>query len=156
MQAVFPTIVTGNMEEYVPDAAAFWPARWLKPHQGGFDGILHPVMVHACASEDVLPIWKCKFNYRNYYEIQWWATTIYSHIYVYAGGSAAFVNVQNYIAYCRFSAVCCGVRGRALALHTGVRRFDSRGGNSLLLFSDYKLRSIYKSWKSQWVGSNFN
>ena len=53
--------------KYVTDAAAFRPARWLKPHQGGFEGILHPVMVHACASEDVLPIWKCKFNYRNYY-----------------------------------------------------------------------------------------
>ena len=41
--------------------------------------------------------------------------------------------------------VCCGVRGRALASHTGVRRFDSRGRDCLLLFADYKLRSIYKS-----------
>ena len=42
-------------------------------------------------------------------------------------------------------AICCGVRGRALASHTGIRRFDSRGGDCLLLFADYKLRSIYKS-----------
>ena len=42
-------------------------------------------------------------------------------------------------------AVCCGVSGRALASHTGVRRFDSCGGDCLLLFADYKLRSIYKS-----------
>ena len=41
--------------------------------------------------------------------------------------------------------VCCGVRGRALASHTGVRRFDSRGGGCILLFADYKLISIYKS-----------
>ena len=40
-------------------------------------------------------------------------------------------------------AVCCGVRGRALASHTGVRRRNSRGGDCLLLFADYKLRSIY-------------
>ena len=41
--------------------------------------------------------------------------------------------------------VCCPVRAGALASHTGVRRFDSRGGDCLLLFTDYKLRSIYKS-----------
>ena len=52
-------------------------------------------------------------------------------------------------ATCILPAVCCGVRGRALALHTGVRRFDSRGRDCLLLFADYKLRSIYKSWKAQ-------
>ena len=43
------------------------------------------------------------------------------------------------------SAVCWGVRDRALASHTGDRRFDSRGGDCLLLFADYKLRSICKS-----------
>jgi len=42
VQAVFPTIVTGNMEEYVTDAASFKPERWLKPSQGGFVGKLHP------------------------------------------------------------------------------------------------------------------
>ena len=35
------------------------------------------------------------------------------------------------------------VRGRTLA--SGVRRFDSRGGDCLLPFANYKLRSIYKS-----------
>ena len=42
-------------------------------------------------------------------------------------------------------AVCWDVRGRALTSHTGVRWFDFRGGDCLLLFADYKLRSIYKS-----------
>ncbi|XP_065369515.1 probable cytochrome P450 301a1, mitochondrial [Calliphora vicina] len=42
IQAVFPTIVTGNMEEYVSDAATFKPERWLKPSQGGVEGKLHP------------------------------------------------------------------------------------------------------------------
>ena len=42
-------------------------------------------------------------------------------------------------------AVCCGVRGRALASHTGVRSFDSRGRDCLLLVADYKLSSIYMS-----------
>uniref|UniRef100_A0A1A9WNV8 Cytochrome P450 n=1 Tax=Glossina brevipalpis TaxID=37001 RepID=A0A1A9WNV8_9MUSC len=42
VQAVFPTLVTGNMERYVSDAHAFRPERWLKPHQGGFEGNLHP------------------------------------------------------------------------------------------------------------------
>lgn len=27
---VFPTVVTGNMEEYVSDAKTFKPSRWLK------------------------------------------------------------------------------------------------------------------------------
>ena len=53
-------------------------------------------------------------------------------------------------------AVWCDVRGRALASHTGVRRFDSRGRNCLLLFPDYKLRTIYKSWKAQWFAIHFN
>ena len=34
----------------------------------------------------------------------------------------------------RLFTVCCGVRGRVFASHTGVRRFDSRGGDCLLLF----------------------
>ncbi|XP_034107978.1 probable cytochrome P450 301a1, mitochondrial [Drosophila sulfurigaster albostrigata] len=42
VQAVFPTIVTGNMEEYVTDAATFRPERWLKPQHGGTPGKLHP------------------------------------------------------------------------------------------------------------------
>ncbi|EDW40113.1 GL21304 [Drosophila persimilis] len=42
VQAVFPTIVTGNMEEYVTDAATFRPERWLKPQHGGLPGKLHP------------------------------------------------------------------------------------------------------------------
>ncbi|XP_055839276.1 probable cytochrome P450 301a1, mitochondrial [Episyrphus balteatus] len=40
VQAVFPTIVTGNMEEYVTDAGTFKPERWLKANQG--EGKLHP------------------------------------------------------------------------------------------------------------------
>ncbi|KAF4527841.1 hypothetical protein B566_EDAN014642 [Ephemera danica] len=32
VQLVFPTIVTGNMEEYVSDAASFKPERWLKQY----------------------------------------------------------------------------------------------------------------------------
>ena len=36
-------------------------------------------------------------------------------------------------------AVCCGLRGRALTSHTGVRGFDSRGGDRLLQFADYEL-----------------
>ena len=43
------------------------------------------------------------------------------------------------------------MRGRASASHTGVRRFDSRGGDCLLLFADYNLRSIYKAMKSKVV-----
>ena len=43
------------------------------------------------------------------------------------------------------NAVCCGARGRALASHTDVRGFNSRGGDCLLLFADYKLRTIYMS-----------
>lgn len=42
IQVVFPTIVTGNMEEYVSDAATFKPERWLKASQGGTEGKLHP------------------------------------------------------------------------------------------------------------------
>ncbi|ALC42378.1 Cyp301a1, partial [Drosophila busckii] len=42
VQAVFPTIVTGNMEEYVTDAATFRPERWLKAHHGGTTDKLHP------------------------------------------------------------------------------------------------------------------
>ncbi|KAL9914288.1 putative cytochrome P450 301a1, mitochondrial [Glossina fuscipes fuscipes] len=42
VQAVFPTLVTGNMEQYVTEAHIFRPERWLKPHQGGFEGNLHP------------------------------------------------------------------------------------------------------------------
>ena len=48
--------------------------------------------------------------------------------------------------------VCCGVRDRALASHTGVRRLDYRSGDCLLLFADHKLRSTTKvnlfiNWK---------
>lgn len=42
IQVVFPTIVTGNSEEYVSDAATFKPERWLKASQGGVEGKLHP------------------------------------------------------------------------------------------------------------------
>uniref|UniRef100_A0A336MYW7 CSON008667 protein n=1 Tax=Culicoides sonorensis TaxID=179676 RepID=A0A336MYW7_CULSO len=42
VQCVFPTIVTGNMEEYVTDAGHFKPERWLKKSEGGFEGNLHP------------------------------------------------------------------------------------------------------------------
>lgn len=39
IQVVFPTLVTGNMEEYVTDASSFKPERWMK---NGFEGKLHP------------------------------------------------------------------------------------------------------------------
>lgn len=39
IQVVFPTLVTGNMEEYVTDASSFRPERWMK---SGFEGKLHP------------------------------------------------------------------------------------------------------------------
>lgn len=39
IQVVFPTLVTGNMEEYVTDASSFKPERWMK---SGFEGKLHP------------------------------------------------------------------------------------------------------------------
>lgn len=42
VQCVFPTIVTGNMEEYVTDAGSFKPERWMKKSEGGFEGNLHP------------------------------------------------------------------------------------------------------------------
>ncbi|XP_055381760.1 probable cytochrome P450 301a1, mitochondrial [Condylostylus longicornis] len=42
VQVVFPTLVTGNMEEYVTNANEFKPERWLKSNQGGIDGKLHP------------------------------------------------------------------------------------------------------------------
>lgn len=42
IQVVFPTIVTGSMEEYCNDAAAFRPERWLKPSQGGTGEYIHP------------------------------------------------------------------------------------------------------------------
>ena len=52
--------------------------------------------------------------------------------------------------------VCCGVRGRAFTSHTGVRRINSRGGDGLLLFADYKLGSIYKSLKALLFAIHFN
>lgn len=42
VQVVFPTIVTGNMEEHVSDPKTFKPERWLKASQGGVEGKLHP------------------------------------------------------------------------------------------------------------------
>ncbi|XP_033218549.1 probable cytochrome P450 301a1, mitochondrial isoform X2 [Belonocnema kinseyi] len=38
-QVVFPTLVTGNMEDYVDDAKSFKPSRWLKEES---DKKLHP------------------------------------------------------------------------------------------------------------------
>ena len=49
--------------------------------------------------------------------------------------------LENNYYYYYFIAVCCGVRGRVFAIHTGVRRFE----DCFLLFADYKLRSVYKS-----------
>ena len=40
---------------------------------------------------------------------------------------------------------CCDVRGRALASHTGVRRFDSRGGDCLLQKIGFLLQTFYWS-----------
>lgn len=42
IQVVFPTIVTGTMEEYCNDANAFRPERWLKTSQGGTGEYIHP------------------------------------------------------------------------------------------------------------------
>lgn len=42
IQVVFPTIVTGTMEQYCKNADTFRPARWLKSSQGGTDEYIHP------------------------------------------------------------------------------------------------------------------
>lgn len=42
IQVVFPTIVTGSMEEYCQNADDFRPERWLKPSQGGTGEYMHP------------------------------------------------------------------------------------------------------------------
>lgn len=42
IQVVFPTIVTGSMEEYCQNADVFRPERWLKPNQGGTGEYMHP------------------------------------------------------------------------------------------------------------------
>lgn len=42
VQCVFPTLVTGSLEEYVSNAGSFKPERWLKANQGGVEGRLHP------------------------------------------------------------------------------------------------------------------
>lgn len=42
IQVVFPTIVTGSMEEYCQNSEAFRPERWLKPNQGGTGEYMHP------------------------------------------------------------------------------------------------------------------
>ena len=42
IQVVFPTIVTGNMEEYCSNASSFQPERWLKANQGGVESHIHP------------------------------------------------------------------------------------------------------------------
>lgn len=42
IQVVFPTIVTGTMEEYCEDANAFRPERWLKISHGGTGEHIHP------------------------------------------------------------------------------------------------------------------
>lgn len=40
-QLVFPTIVTGNMEEYVTDCKQFKPERWMKQTTESSD-FIHP------------------------------------------------------------------------------------------------------------------
>lgn len=42
IQVVFPTIVTGTMEEYCQEANTFRPERWLKESQGGTGEHIHP------------------------------------------------------------------------------------------------------------------
>lgn len=42
IQVVFPTIVTGSMEEYCQNSEVFRPERWLKPNQGGTGEYMHP------------------------------------------------------------------------------------------------------------------
>ena len=65
------------------------------------------------------------------------------------------VDIPNKLVSVIKSTVCCGARARALALHTGVRWFDSRGGDCRLLFADYKLGSIYKSSKLTLIRRSF-
>lgn len=42
IQVVFPTIVTGTMEEYCKNSDVFRPERWLKKSQGGTEEAIHP------------------------------------------------------------------------------------------------------------------
>ncbi len=42
IQVVFPTIVTGTMEEYCTNSNTFKPERWLKINQGGSGEHIHP------------------------------------------------------------------------------------------------------------------
>lgn len=42
IQIVFPTVVTGNMEEYVTDADQFLPERWLKNSVSDIQYKFHP------------------------------------------------------------------------------------------------------------------
>lgn len=42
IQVVFPTIVTGTMEDYCTNADKFKPERWLKMNQGGSGEHIHP------------------------------------------------------------------------------------------------------------------
>lgn len=42
IQVVFPTIVTGTMEDYCTNADTFKPERWLKMNQGGSGEHIHP------------------------------------------------------------------------------------------------------------------
>ena len=53
-------------------------------------------------------------------------------------------------------AVCCGVRGRVLAWHIVGSIPAAETVFCYLLQINYKLRSIYKSWKAQWFGIHFN
>ena len=55
-----------------------------------------------------------------------------------------------------YKRVCCGVRGRALASHTGCYSFESRGGRLSSSICWLQLRSIYKSWKAQLFVIDFN
>nr|XP_018916684.1 PREDICTED: probable cytochrome P450 301a1, mitochondrial [Bemisia tabaci] len=42
VQLVFPTIVTGNMPDYVSQPDKFYPERWMKQLDGGQENYIHP------------------------------------------------------------------------------------------------------------------
>ena len=69
--------------------------------------------------------------------------------------STRYFSKQHFMRFIYFT-VCCGVKRRTLVLHTGVRRFESRGGRLSSSICWLQLTSIYKSWKTQWLGIHFN
>lgn len=50
IQLVFPTIVTGNMPEYVTEPHKFYPERWIKHNATSTPGCPHSHEIHPFAS----------------------------------------------------------------------------------------------------------